>query len=513
MNFRKSILYLAIFAAGFCGMVTENSISTAMSYLEENTAAAYAVVIGTFMLSLGVGGYASQFMRSGKELGMFVLIELVLSILTAASVILMMEAAVVELDWTAGLILTFAIGVLVGLELPLIIRINETQQVALKDNIAKMLWADYLGGFLAGISFCWLLPKLDIVHIPILAGAINLGIGAAVAIGFRSELRMRTFAPALGAGALALGIIWILAGRTVAIAEQAQFEDPIIFHEQTVYQRIVITKQDVRNICLYLNGQTQFCTVDEARYHESLVHPAFGLNPSAKRILILGGGDGMAAREILKYPDTTITLVDLDPHMVELCRTYPRLVWANNGSLNDLRVQIVSADAYKWIQKNLDLWDIIFIDLPDPSHPALAKLYSVEFYRMVASRLAPDGVMVTQSTSPIHAPEVFVAIWKTMKTTGLSVIPYRTNVPTFGDWGFNLGMRPKDKTEREILDALETFVPDRLVETKYLNQPAMQAALRFEKGIFPANLDKVEASRIIKPTVLTAYEMSWDKIE
>lgn len=511
--FKKIALYFAIFAAGFCGMITENSISTAMSYLQENTAAAYAIVIGTFMLSLGAGGYLSQFMKNGKELETFILTEIVLSILTASSVILMMEAAVIELDWTAALVLTFVIGTLVGLELPLIIRLNEAQEVALKDNIAKMLWADYLGGFLAGISFCWLLPKLDIVHVPVFAGAINLCVGILVCFAFRSQLQIRSLIIPLTGGVLALGSIWIMAGNTVAIAEQAQYQDPIVYHEQTLYQRITITKQDVRDICLYLNGQTQFCTVDEARYHESLVHPAFGMNPTAQRVLILGGGDGMAAREILKYPGTTVTLVDLDPRMVELCKTHPRLVWANSGSLNDTRVETIPSDAYKWIQKNRDLWDIIYIDLPDPSHPALAKLYSVEFYSMVAQRLAPNGVVVTQSTSPIHAPDAFVAIWKTMQTAGLSVVPYRTNVPTFGDWGFNLGMRPKDRSEPQIKATLETFVPDRFIETRYLNQAAMQAGLRFEKGIFPADTSKIEASRIIKPTVLTAYETSWEKIE
>lgn len=506
----KYLLLISILATGFSGMIAEYSVSTAVGYLAGSSVAAYSILISTFMLCMGIGAYASRAVRR-TELDIFVLVQVLLSVLSAASTVVLAQAARVEATWEAGLLLGGSIGMLIGFEIPLLLRINEARRIVLRDNVALVFGADYLGSFIAGLTFSLvLLPRLGLVITPIIGGAANLAVAAGVVVAFRTEVRC---VRAVAAVVVATVIVGGLAARGEAIvfsAEQAMYEDPIVRTMRTRYQEIVITETK-SGFCLYLQGQTQLCSIDEARYHESLVHPAFALAPDARRVLLLGGGDGMAAREVLKHPGTEITLVDLDPEMVALARTDPRLVAGNQGALASPRVRTIAADAMQYLATTDATWDLIIIDLPDPSTPELAKLYSLEMYQLVRRRLARTGVVVTQATSPIHATEAFVTIAATMQAAGLATVPYRTNVPTFGDWGFVVAM-PAAMTSAELIRRrLDAFEPD--VPTRYLNREAMQAAIRFEKGIFPDDPASVPPSLLLRPTVLAAYESAWRSIK
>lgn len=507
---QKYVLLLSILATGFSGMIAEYSVSTAVGYLAGSSVAAYSILISTFMLCMGIGAYASRSVRRA-ELDVFLLVQIVLSVLCAASTVLLSQAARVDRTWEAGLLLGGSIGVLIGFEIPLLLRINDQRRIVLRDNVALVFGADYLGSFVAGLTFSLvLLPRFGLVMTPIIGGAANLAVAGLVTCAFWRDIR-RARAVTLLAGAIVIAGTLMVRGEAIVFsAEQAMYEDPIVYAARTRYQRIVITEAR-SGFCLYLEGQTQLCSVDEARYHESLVHPAFALAPDAQRVLVLGGGDGIAARQVLQYAGTEVTLVDLDPGVLALARTDRRLVAANGGALTSPRVRTVAADAMRFLATTEATWDVILIDLPDPSTPELAKLYSVEMYRLVRRRLAPAGVVVTQATSPIHATKAFVTIRATLQAAGFATVPYRTNVPTFGDWGFVIAMRDSVTTPDAMLRTLDMFEPR--VPTRHLNRDAMQAAIRFEKGILPDDPSRITPSSLLRPTVLDAYDSAWRQIK
>jgi len=189
----------------------------------------------------------------------------------------------------------------------------------------------------------------------------------------------------------------------------------------------------------FLNSHLQFSSRDEYRYHEALVHPGLAAVPAPRRVLILGGGDGLAVREILKYPQVeSITLVDLDPEMTRIFSSNPMLTKLNDKSLLSSKVHVVNADAFPWVDSNTDNFDFIVIDFPDPTNYSLGKLYTTAFYRAVARHLSAQGFMAVQSTSPMFARDSFWCIAQTLKQAGLQIYPYHVYVPSFGEWGFVL---------------------------------------------------------------------------
>jgi spermidine synthase len=222
-------------------------------------------------------------------------------------------------------------------------------------------------------------------------------------------------------------------------ADAALYSDDVILARNTPYQRLVVTrwKDDIR---LHLNSHLQFSSRDEYRYHEALVHPGLASVTGARRALVLGGGDGLAVREMLRYPGLeSITLVDLDPAMTQVFREHPLLRELNRDSLHSPKVRIVNGDAFPWLEKTEETFDFVVADFPDPNNYSLGKLYTTAFYRLLRRRLSESGRVVVQSTSPMFARESFWIIVETMRQAGLEVNPYHVYVPSFGEWGFVLG--------------------------------------------------------------------------
>jgi len=293
----------------------------------------------------------------------------------------------------------------------------------------------------------------------------------------------------------------------VGFFEDLLYQDTVIFSKTTRYQRIIITRwrNDIR---LYLNGHIQFSSVDEARYHEALVIPALEACARPGDILILGGGDGMAAREVLKYDSIRrIVLVDIDAEMTRLGRERKELRALNKNSLNSEKVEIVNTDAMKYVENSKDAFDVIIVDLPDPSSGALAKLYSKSFYALCARRLRADGVIVTQATSPFFAPEAFWCIVKTIESAvnadsgpgGLIPVPFHVNVPSFGEWGFVMASR-------------NNIVPEKLsvsVPTRFLNHSGMFAMFGFGKDSQPTG--DLEINRLEFPVLDEYYKRGWGR--
>ena len=405
------ILKVCVFTTGCATMVTEYTLATLASYLLGNSILQWTVVISLMLFSMGLG---SRYSRKYKTdlLDRFTLTEFGLSFLCTFSAMFCFWISAYTIHF--GLVVygvACMIGFMTGLEIPLITRINESYE-SLRENISSVMEYDYYGALLGGALFAFvLLPFLGLTYTPVLIGSLNLLVASLILWTFPDHLTRPSilniqFAVLLMASILAFAV----AKPIILYGEQHKYKDKIVYQEQTRYQKIVVT-QWKDDYWLFINGSTQFSTYDEERYHEPLVHPLLGLIKERKDILLLGGGDGLAAREILKYPDVeNLTLVDLDPAMTQLARQDKIFLSINKGSLNDPRVRVINQDAYQFIKNSVDLYDAVIIDLPDPKSVSLSLLYSLGFYKMVAKHLKPFGAMVTQSTSPLYSPEAFLCI-------------------------------------------------------------------------------------------------------
>jgi spermidine synthase len=502
---QSNLLKICMFATGCSGIVAEFTLSTLASYLLGNTTLQWTLTMSVMLFAMGLGSRWSRLLPD-RLLDRFIAIEFWLSALCATCAAaayfgsaFLRSASVVIYGYG------FFIGLLIGMEIPLVARLNATYE-SIQENISSVMEKDYFGALLGGLLFAFFaLPYLGLTYTPLVLGAINFAVASVLLWRYRSllinPLRLKVAFWVLAAGLVLLGV-WMR--PIVLFGEQSQYRDRIVFQKQTPYQRIVMTEWK-GYYWLYLNNHVQFSTYDEVRYHESLIHPAMLLAPSRERILVLGGGDGLAVREVMKYADVKhVTLVDLDPAMVDLARTHPALKEANQGALDDPKLEIVFADAGRFVADSKVLYDVIIIDLPDPNGPDLARLYSREFYRDCLAHLSLDGVLVTQASSPIHAKDAFLCILKTMTSAGFSALPYHTYVPTMSDWGWVLGVR--EKSGPDPAKRLQAVDFDR-VETQFLNREAMTGMLSFGKGQFDG-LANIEASTELAPSVDRYYRDS-----
>ena len=491
---REAMTLLAsVFVIAAFGLAYELLIATVSSYLLGSSVTQFSVSIGIFIGAMGIGSHLSQrFTRN--LLGSFILIELLIGLVGGVSVILLFWSYAAGIAyWFVLYGMLIAIGAMTGLELPLLTRILR-RYGSLRTTIAQALSFDYVGALVGSLAFpLLLLPWLGLARTAFVIGLLNIAVAAWNISVFRPRLQRP--AALLGGTvvvAAVLGFGFLFSVRIVSLAESHLYEDEIVYSAQTPYQRIVMTrwKDDLR---LFIDGNLQFSSTDEYRYHEALIHPAMSLAPTVERALILGGGDGLAVRELLKYSGIReIILVDIDPKMTDLAKTYPAIRALNHESMNDPRVKIVNQDAHKFLERDSALYDVIVIDLPDPNNELIAKLYSVEFYRLVKKRLSAQGVLVTQATSPFFSRDAFWCINDTLSDSGLQVLPYHTYVPSFGDWGFIIASNHK-------LNPVSVSVR---AHTRYLTPELVRQMFLFGKDSGPVPVD---SSTLDRPVVLNYY--------
>ncbi|MFY7974570.1 MAG: polyamine aminopropyltransferase, partial [Rubrivivax sp.] len=238
-------------------------------------------------------------------------------------------------------------------------------------------------------------------------------------------------------------------------------------------------------------------------YHESLVHPALAAHGAPRRVLVLGGGDGLAIREVLRHPGVQeIVLVELDPHMTRLFGGMPALAALNGGALRSPKVRIVNADAFAWLESQAEgFFDVVIVDFPDPSNFSIGKLYSTTFYRLLDQRLAAGGYAVVQTTSPLLARQSFWTVVATLEAVGLQAWPYHAHVPSFGEWGFVLAGRRPLRPE-----ALASGLPPGL---KFLDAAGVDALFRF-----PPDMARVpaEPNRLSDQRLVHLFEQEWGRV-
>src|ERR1700677_3666033 len=433
------VLFLSVLLIAACGLIYELIAGTLASYLLGDSVLQFSTVIGTYLFAMGIGSAASRYL-GGSLVARFVTIELMVGIVGGfSSSALFLAFAYTHAFQLALYLLVIAVGILVGLEIPLLMRILEGR-FKLRDLVSHVLTFDYLGALGASIAFpLWLVPKLGLVRAAILFGIINAAVALWSTFLFRDQLPsvwgLRT---ACAVVLLMLGGGMVASNWISATADNQLYADEIIFERNTRYQRIVITKwkDDLR---LFLSSHLQFSSRDEYRYHEALVHPGLSSLPEARRALVLGGGDGLAVRELLKYPNLeSITLIDLDPEMTRLFTDNPMLAPLNGGAFKNPRVHVINADAFPWLDQNDGVWDFIVVDFPDPTSFSLGKLYTTAFYRLLKRHLSASGLIVVQSTSPMFSRQSYWCIVETLKQAGFNTWPYHVYVPSFGEWGYTL---------------------------------------------------------------------------
>lgn len=439
---REIWLLVATFLVAVAGLIYELIAATLSSYLLGDSVRQFSLVIGVFLSAMGVGAYLSRFI--GQALKGFIWAQILLGILGGflAPVVFYAYAwaGAVELPLFGLLI---AVGVLSGMEIPLIARVLK-EIGAPEFRFENVLSVDYVGALAASVAFPLLIvPHLGLMSASLAFGALNLCVAGLSLWLFREDADRSQWG--IWACALVLtGAGLVQSERLVAVAEAALYEDDIILSETTPYQQITVTRFRDRTR-LFLDHSIQFDSFDEYRYHEMLVHPAMSRASRRAKVLILGGGDGMAAREVLRWTDVErVTLVDLDPRVTGIFRTHDDLAALNAGSLQDPRVTIHTQDAWQFVEHEQDQYDVVIVDLPDPKNLALSKLYSRAFYNLLVERLSPRGVLVTQAGSPFYARQAFWSVVETLAAArnpvepgqGLWILPYHTYVPSFGDWGF-----------------------------------------------------------------------------
>lgn len=435
-----SLLYLNVLIIATCGLVYELLAGTLASYVLGDSVTQFSLIIGVYLSALGVGAWLSSFIKQNLA-RCFIEVELGVALLGGVSAPLLFFCFA-RLSWFQPILfgLVFAIGTLVGLELPLLMRILK-DHLKFEDLIARVLTFDYIGALLASLMFpLFLVPNLGLVRTSLIFGMLNALVGLwgttllrPILPGNLGALRGRAF--------LVLGILivgFIKADSLTSLAENSIYTSPVVYAKTTPYQRIVVTSHS-RGFQLHLNSNLQFNSIDEYRYHEALVHPVMAVARSRRRVLVLGGGDGLAVREVLKYPEVDqVTLVDIDPEMTRLGSEFEPLTKLNRNALADPRVSIVNSDAMIWLESQKNSFDVVVIDFPDPNSYSLGKLYTTRFYALLKSRLTADSVVSIQTTSPVVARRSYWCIVRTLEAADFHVHPYHASVPSFGDWGFSL---------------------------------------------------------------------------
>ena len=519
-------LLASVFVVAACGLVYELSAAALSSYLLGDSVLQFSTIIGTYLFAMGVGSWLSRYFDRQLP-AHFLRIELMVALIGGAlPAILFLANAYVPGAFRLLLYgLVMVVGTLVGLEIPLVMRILK-RNIVLKNLVSQVLTFDYLGALAVSVAFPLILvPQLGMIRTGLLFGFMNAAVAVWALWLFRHELRRigaHALACVLSLAALLAGFVW--ADHITTLAEDKFYQDRIVFSATSPYQRIVVTR-GLLGHRLFLNGNLQFAERDEYRYHEALVHPVMAAQGAPKKVAVLGGGDGMAVREILKYPSVeSVTLVELDPNMTKLFTDHETLAALNGHSLSSPKVKIVNTDAFQWLQQPGgssaagpsqgasapsggsepreagsvgvdDLYDVIVVDFPDPTNFAIGKLYTNSFYALLEKRLSASGYAVVQTTSPLVARQSFWTVVATIESVGLRATPYHAHVPSFGEWGYVLASRRPWRPPAALPPGL-----------RFLDLPTL--ALLFD---FPRDMARVDAAvnRLSNQVLVHTYEQEW----
>lgn len=497
----ETLLLLSVFVIATCGLVYELIAGTLASYLLGDSITQFSTVIGCYLFAMGIGSWLSRFVNRDL-LGLFIRVEILVGLIGGCSAALLF--LLFEHVYSFHLLLYFivaVIGILVGVEIPVLLRILEGR-FAFKDLVSRVFTFDYIGALFASVLFPMILvPYLGLIKSAFLFGILNTLVAVWILYAIKEKIPYR-FHHKFSAFAVLIFLMFgfVYSEKIMQSAEDYNFPGKIIYSRSTHYQRIVITRQK-EDLRLFLNSNLQFSSLDEYRYHEALVHPIMSALKNPKHVLVIGGGDGLAVREILKYNSVeTITMVDLDPEMTRLFSSNEILTALNQDSLKSTKVTIYNRDAFLWLKKLEEknarpIFDAVIIDVPDPSNFSVGKLYSLTFFKLLKNVINQNSFIVVQSTSPLVARYSFWCINNTLEAAGFFTQAYHTYVPSFGEWGFVIaGNKPYHKPQ---------IYPENL---KYVSVDTAE-----EMFHFPADMSRVETKiqRLDDQALIHYFDKEW----
>ena len=462
------------------------------------------------LFSMGVGARLSTKL-STKILERFLIAEFCLSLLTSTAAL----ATYFFMGFTEyiGLIIygfSIAIGLLIGMEIPLVTRVNEENE-ELRTNIAGVMENDYYGSLAGGLFFVFVgLPYLGLTHTPFVLGGINFLVAIMLFIYLRKHITKAyktAFSITIPLLLVVISFLSYHADEIVLYGEQKRYNNKVVFSKQTRYQKITIT-QWKEHYWLYLNSSKQLCTFDEWLYHEPLVHPVIQLTEDPRNVLILGAGDGCAIREALKYENVDqITLVDIDPEMTNIGRSNEIFTRMNDSAYHHPKVKVINEDAFQFLENTEDFYDVMILDFPDPKSIDINRVYTREFYSLCNRRLRPMGHIITQAVSPYYTTKAFRSIEKTMAASGFNTLPIHNHVYSFGEWGWVIGSKHQSsesmKSKLQKMDFKD-------LDVKWITNESMMLMTSFGKDLY--NADSVEVNTIHNPVLYRYYlDGTWAK--
>lgn len=496
---KPSLLLLSVFVIATCGLIYELVAGTLASYVLGDSVTQFSTIIGTYLFAMGVGSYFSRFIED-DIFSKFVTIELLIALIGGfSSSILFVLFEQVTYFRLIMYFLVFVTGLLVGLEIPLLMRMLK-DNFSFSDLVSEIFTFDYIGALLASLIFpLFFVPYIGLIRTSLFFGLLNAGVACWVCNTLSKKENPKKalrFLSLIVIVILFLGFIF--ANKIQDFSEELSYNDRVIFSKSTPYQRIVITRRR-NDIRLYLNNNLQFSSKDEYRYHESLVHPLMSALENKDTIVILGGGDGLAAREVFKYPNVKkVILVDLDPAVNQLFTSHEMLTKLNKNVFKNPKMEVINQDAFTWLLNQNHKFAAFIIDFPDPSNFSVGKLYSLTFYNRLFKNLKDNGIVVIQSTSPLVAPKSFWCVEATLKAAGFLTIPFHTFVPAFGDWGYVMASKQPLDFNQPLPDSLGFY------STK-----TFEAMCSFSKDMVQKD---VEINRLNNQTLVRYFEEEWGKL-
>ena len=500
---------IALFATGLAGIVSEYTISTLATYFLGDSVFQWTMIVSMMLFSMGLGSRLSKKFEE-KLLEKFIAIEFLLSVI-ASNVTVIVYVCFAFYGNTAFIIyfLSILIGLLIGMEIPIVIRLNEKFE-KLKVNISSALENDYYGSLVGGIFFAFVgLPILGLVYTPLILGSINFMVALLLLWATWEDLQKKQkarFITYIVGVMIILSASALLSKDVVNWGDRIRYRDLVIYSEQSRYQKIVMTYSK-GDYWLFLNGNQQLSTLDEAMYHEPLVHAPMALSKGARSVLVLGGGDGVAVRELLKYPEVSqIVLVDLDPAVTSMAQNHPIMLSINENSLNNDRVTVINQDGFQFLAETQTRFDVVIADFPDPRTVDLGRLYSREFYGLVHQVLNDKGMMITQAGSPYYARQAFDCIDLTIQSAGFNTLKLHNQVLSLGEWGWVMGSKQERDLKNELQSASLGALP-----TQWLTDAALTRISSFGSEVFEADYTSIAINRLHDPVLYHYYlDGRWD---
>lgn len=541
---------MAVLAA--CGLIYEYLLSHYAGRVLGVMESAIYTMIGLMIVSMGIGAFAARKIKCAFN--GFVWLELIIALIGTSAILLIANLVAFTQMLPQIIADTFALppdvlprggffkqlstlainspyffgvllGFFIGMEIPLIASIREKiHQKHLKNNLGTIYGADYVGAGIGAAIWVFFLLTIEISKAAALTAAFNLIAGLIFIFIYWQKLKWRKVLVALhGLLFVMLVMIYQQGDNWLNKLSNLLYLDHVVYTDKTRYQQLTFTERkmglDQAPIYnFYLNGRLQFSSADEHIYHSYLVTPALAGSARQERVLIIGGGDGLALRDVLQWQPEHVTLIDLDQELITLFKTpdvklpkklAQQMLTLNQNSLNHPNVELIYQDAFLAIDtllKNSQSFDSIIVDLPDPSHPDLNKLYSVNFYAKLKQLLSGDGLIAVQSTSPYHAKDAFIAIGKTIKASGYAhVEQYHDNVPSFGEWGWTIAAK-SGASPSVRLNKLSGFK----VKQHWLTLPMMLGAFEFSQGFFE-NSNNIPINYLGSHAIYQLHQQAWQE--